>query len=390
MPGNELIGKEEYQEVKKVFKKSGGVLYAHGFDKRRNNIFRVRSFENQISKTLKSQLSVCVSSGTAALYTALKSLNLKKGDEVITQTHTFVATVEAILEVGAKPVLVNVGKCLNMNPYELENAITKKTKCIIPVHMLGNPAHMDKIKKKKKKYNIPIIEDACQSIGAKFQGKHVGTIGDFGTFSFDYGKNITAGEGGVIFSQNKKYFDFLKSYPDHGHANDKRFPRGNDVAYTTGFNFRMTEIQAAILSVQLKKLNFILSNFRKNKKIYKEPLVDKLKGKLEFRKITDKDETGDSIVFFLPQKKLVSKTLNFFSEKNIPIKIIPDAIKWHFSYHWKHMFKDAIDFKRKQKSWMKSKELLDRTICLPINVLDKKQDLNRNSELIIKYLDNLI
>lgn len=390
MPGNELIGNQEYKEVKKVFKKSGGVLYAHGFDKRRNQIFRVRSFEKQISKAFKSKISVCVSSGTAALFTALKSLNLKKGDEVITQSHTFVATVEAILEVGAKPVIVNVGKCLNMNPYDLENAITKKTKCIIPVHMLGNPARMDKIIKIAKKYKIPVIEDACQSIGAKFKGNYVGSIGDFGTFSFDYGKNITAGEGGVIFSQNKKYFDFIKAYPDHGHANDKRFPRGNDIAYTTGFNFRMTEIQAAILSAQLKRLNFIISNFRKNKKIYKEPIKETVGDKIEFRKITDKDETGDSIVFFLPKKQYVKKTLNFIAEKNIPIKIIPDAIKWHFSYYWKHMWENSSEFNKQKKRWLKSKNLLDRAICLPINVLDKKRDLIRNSELLSSFLKHKI
>ena len=312
MPGNELIGNLEYQEVKKVFKKSGGVLYAHGFEKRRNNIFRVRSFEKQISKAFNSKISVCVSSGTAALYTALKSLNLKKGDEVITQSHTFVATVEAILEVGAKPVIVNVGKCLNMKPQDLENAITKKTKCIIPVHMLGNPARMDKIMKIARKYKIPVIEDACQSIGARFKNKRVGTIGDFGTFSFDYGKNITAGEGGVIFSQNKNFFNFIKSYPDHGHANDKRFPRGNDLAYTSGFNFRMTEIQAAILSVQLKRLNFILSKFKKNKKFYKDPLIKNIGHKIQFRKITDKDETSDSIIFFLPKKQYVKNLRKTF------------------------------------------------------------------------------
>ena len=386
MPGNELIGNLEYQEVKKVFKKSGGVLYAHGFEKRRNNIFRVRSFEKQISKAFNSKISVCVSSGTAALYTALKSLNLKKGDEVITQSHTFVATVEAILEVGAKPVIVNVGKCLNMKPQDLENAITKKTKCIIPVHMLGNPARMDKIMKIAKKYKIPVIEDACQSIGARFKNKRVGTIGDFGTFSFDYGKNITAGEGGVIFSQNKNFFDFIKSYPDHGHANDKRFPRGNDLAYTSGFNFRMTEIQAAILSVQLKRLNFILSKFKKNKKLYKDPLIKNIGHKIQFRRITDKDETSDSIIFFLPKKQYVKKTLSFMSEKNIPIKIIPDAIKWHFSYHWKHMWDNKISFDRERKKWIKSKNLLDRTICLPINVLDKKKDLIRNADLLSSFL----
>ena len=239
--------------------------------------------------------------------------------------------------------------------------------------MLGNPARMDKIMKISKKYKIPVIEDACQSIGAKFQGKHVGTIGDFGTFSFDYGKNITAGEGGIVFSQNKKFFDFIKAYPDHGHANDKRFARGNDIAYTTGFNFRMTEIQAAILSAQLKRLNFILKNFRKNKIVYKQPLVDTAGDKIEFRKITDKNETADSIVFFLPHKKFVNKTLKFMDEKNIPIKIIPDAIKWHFSYHWKHMWDDNSKFKKDRQKWQKTKDLLDRTICLPINVLDKKR-----------------
>ena len=390
MPGNELIGNLEYQEVKKVFKESGGVLYAHGFDKRRNKIFRVRSFENQISKYFNSKLSVCVSSGTAALYTALKSLNLKKGDEVITQSHTFVATVEAILEVGAKPIIVNTGKCLNMSPYDLENSITKKTKCIIPVHMLGNPARMDKIMKIAKKYKIPVIEDACQSIGAKFKGKVVGSIGDFGTFSFDYGKNITAGEGGIVFSQNKKFFNFIKAYPDHGHANDKRFPRGNDIAYTTGFNFRMTEIQAAILSAQLKRLNFILKSFRKNKIIYKQPLVNAVGDKIEFRKITDKNETGDSIVFFLPHKKFVNKTLKFMDEKKIPIKIIPDAIKWHFSYYWKHMWSNNSKFNQDKLKWLKTKNLLDRAICLPINVLDKKKDLLRNSELLSYFLKNKI
>ena len=384
MPGNELIGKEELREVIKVFNESGGVLYAHGFEKRRNNIFRVRSAEKFAARRFKSKFCTAVSSGTAALYTALKSLNLKKGDEVITQAHTFVATVEAIVAVGATPIIVNACKCLNMKPRELENAITKKTKCIIPVHMLGNPANMNRITAIAKKYKIPIIEDACQSIGAQYRGKYVGTIGEFGTFSLDFGKNITAGEGGLVFNQKQKHYNFIKSFPDHGHINDPKLPRGNDRAYTSGFNFRMTEIQAAILTVQMKKLDFILNNLRKNKKIYKDILIEKLQNKVEFRRISDHKETGDTLAFFVPSKKIASKVVKGLRNNKVDIKIIPDAIKWHFSGYWSQIWKDQPKYKNSTKIWDPTKNILERCICLPINVLDKKNKIERNAEIVIK------
>ena len=153
MPGNELINHKELREVKKIFTESDGVLFAHGFDKRRKNIFRVREFEKKLSNVFKSKYVQCVSSGTAAIKIALKSLGVKHGDEVITQSFNFIATIEAILDCGAKPIITGINEDLNMSSEELSKLITKKTKAVILVHMLGYSAELDKIQKgcKKKK-----------------------------------------------------------------------------------------------------------------------------------------------------------------------------------------------------------------------------------------------
>ena len=149
MPGFELIDKEELKAVNSIFK-DGGVLFAHGFEKIRKN-FHVREFEDRASSIFKCKYSLAVTSGTAAIKIALKALRVKPGDEVITQAFNFIATIEAIIDVGAKPILVNVDKTLNMNIEDLKKKITKKTKIVLPVHMLGYPCDMDNIKKICKK-----------------------------------------------------------------------------------------------------------------------------------------------------------------------------------------------------------------------------------------------
>ena len=151
MPGFELIDNAEFKAVNSIFK-NGGVLFAHGFEKIRKN-FHVREFEKKVSIYFKSKHALAVTSGTAAIKIALKALNVKPGDEVITQAFNFIATIEAILDLGAIPIMANVDESLNMNPEDLKKIITKKTKAIIPVHMLGVPAKLDqiiKIAQKKK------------------------------------------------------------------------------------------------------------------------------------------------------------------------------------------------------------------------------------------------
>jgi 8-amino-3,8-dideoxy-alpha-D-manno-octulosonate transaminase len=265
MSGNEIIGKEELSNIVDIFKKSNGVLFAHGFDKRRNKIFRVPIFEKSFAKKLKAKYAVACSSGTAAGAICLKAAGVKPGDEVITQAFTFIAAVESILSIGAIPKIVDVDNSLNMCPKKLKKAITKKTKCIMPVHMLGAPADMREILKISKKYNISVIEDACESTGVKYNNKYLGTLGLSGFFSLDFGKIITTGEGGMITTNSKKQYLQLKALRDHGHENKLGVHRGLDKALVRGFNFRMTEIQAAIGIAQLKKLDYII----KKKKIIK-------------------------------------------------------------------------------------------------------------------------
>ena len=166
MPGFEIINDKEYLAVKKLFKKEGGVLFAHGFEKIRKK-YHVREFEYNFKKKMNCKHALAVSSGTAAIKIALKALGVKKGDEVITQAFNFIATVEAILDIGAKPIIINVNKTLNMNPSEIEKVINKKTKVILPVHMLGVPAEMDSIIKIAKKYKLKVLEDNCEALGCR-------------------------------------------------------------------------------------------------------------------------------------------------------------------------------------------------------------------------------
>jgi 8-amino-3,8-dideoxy-alpha-D-manno-octulosonate transaminase len=169
MGGAELIGKEEREAVSEVIDR--GVLFRYGFNEKRKNIFRVLEFEAEFCRYVGCSYALGVSSGSAALRAALAALGIKRGNEIITQSFTFVATVEAILEAGGVPVIAEVDKSLNLDPKDLEAKITDKTRAIIPVHMLGVPARMDEIMAIARKREIPVLEDSCQACGSSYRGK---------------------------------------------------------------------------------------------------------------------------------------------------------------------------------------------------------------------------
>ena len=356
MPGFELIGKEEKKAISKLFDE-GGVLFAHGFTNTRKK-FHVREFENRLAKKFKSKFALPVSSGTSAIKIALKSLNIKPGDEVITQAFNFIATVEAIYDIGAIPKICNVDKTLNLDPEDLKRKITKKTKAIVPVHMLGASCDMQKIKSIAKKFNVPILEDNCEAVGAKLRNKYLGTIGDLGVMSFDFAKIITTGEGGAILTNNKKYYKYCKEYHDHGHENNIKLPRGNDTSSVAGFNYRITEMQAIIGKVQLNKINFIL---KENKKRY-EALSKSLSNLYEVRKIIkNSNQNYETFIIIEKDKKVRDKIVNFLNKKGFGTRNLPDAIKWHCSYFWKR----AIGKKEARYS-KRTLKLLEQCIAIPI------------------------
>ena len=362
MPGFEIIDKKERNSIVKLFDKEGGVLFAHGYDKIRKK-YHVREFERELENKFKSKYSLAVSSGTAAIKVALKAIGIKPGDEVITQAFNFIATVEAIIDSGAKPIICSVDENLNMDLNDLKKKISKKTKAIIPVHMLGQSVEIEKIIKIAKKKKIFVIEDNCESVGAKYKKKYLGTLGDIGILSFDFGKTITTGEGGAILTNNQKLFKIAKEYHDHGHKNKKGIPRGMDIRARIGFNYRMTEMQAVIGKVQLKKLTYII---KENKKRYLI-LGSLIKKKFIIRNnISNSEGIFDTFIFFEKNKIKRNKIIKILDRHKVGTKNLPDAIKWHCSFYWGH----AINAKEVRNS-KSTKTLLENSIAIPI-LLSKK------------------
>lgn len=367
MPGFEVFGKEERDAINELFDLNGGILFAHGFDAMRKGVYRVREFESAFAKRMGAPYAQAVASGTAALKVALKALGIKRGDEVIIPSFTFVATAESVLDCGAIPVIVDIDESLNIDPACFEKAITEKTKVVIPVHMLGAPAEMDRIMEVAKKQHIKVLEDNAQGCGGTYQGQVLGTIGDAGTFSLDAGKVIHTGEGGMVVTKDLDIYTKARAYHDHGHEYSTTVGRAAEKALITGFNYRMNELQGAVGLVQLSKLDMILEKQRENKKKLKTALSEL---PYKFRKITDeKGELGDCIVFFLDSKEKASAFAKKMGENGLGTKNLPDAIYWHFSRHWKHMFEEHGFYKDTwEKEWERSADLLERAIALPVMV----------------------
>ncbi|HFQ80042.1 MAG TPA: aminotransferase class I/II-fold pyridoxal phosphate-dependent enzyme, partial [Desulfobacterales bacterium] len=196
MPGFEVFGEEEKRQAMDVF--DTGVLFRYEFAEQRRGIYKVREFEEAFAGYCGVRYAQAVTSGTAALKVAMAAMGIGPGDEVITQGFTFVATWEAVFDVGALPVFAEIDDTLNMDPLDLEKKITERTKLIIPVHMMGSAARMREIKAVADRHSIPVLEDTAQAPGASLNGSKLGSMGRCGTFSFDPVKTITTGEGGMI------------------------------------------------------------------------------------------------------------------------------------------------------------------------------------------------
>ena len=334
MPGFELFGDLERKELNDVLET--GILMRYGFDAARKGNWKAKELEQEISKTFGCKYAQLVSSGTAALTTALSALGIGYGDEVIMPTFTFVASFEAVLSVGAIPVLVDVDETLTLNPDTVRKAITPKTKCVMPVHMCGAMADLDELLEICRKHHLLLLEDACQSIGAKYKDKYVGTIGNAGTFSFDFVKTITCGEGGAVMTNDENIYVKCDGYSDHGHDH-KGVDRGADLHPFLGYNFRISELHAAVGLAQIKRLHEFLTIQKKNHSILKNILS--AIPEISFRIIPD--EEGDSCTFlswFLPTEEITRAVVNELKEQNILAgNFYWYDNNWHYIRKWDHL-----------------------------------------------------
>jgi 8-amino-3,8-dideoxy-alpha-D-manno-octulosonate transaminase len=388
MPGFELMGAEEKANLIEIFETSNGVMFPHGFDALRNGRYRVREFEKKFREKLNIKHAQAVTSGTVAQLVAMHAMGIKPGDEVITQSFTFVATVEAILALGAVPVIVDIDDTYNMDPVAMENAITDKTKLIVPVHMLGNPASMDEIMANAARYKMPVLEDSCEALGATYKGQWAGTIGEVGIFSLDFGKTITTGEGGMIITNDDAVFKYAKEYHDHGHESNPAFPRGKDTRTIYGMNYRMNEMQGAVGMAQLEKLDYIVAKNRENKTILKNGILN---DKIQFRRLTDAaGDLADTLIFNFENTDLTGRFVKAYYEAGYGTKNVPDAIDWHFAGTWNQMFSDVPAYRDSWSTvWAKSAALLNRSVAIPVMVKSTHEDLEKQIAAINRILSAL-
>src|SRR5690606_19946701 len=296
MPGFELFGDLERKEVNDVLE--SGVLMRYGFDGMRNGHWKAKEMEQELQSKLQVKHAQLVSSGTAAGSIALAAAGVGAGDEVIIPTFTFLASFEAIMMLGDIPFLVESDDTLTLNPTAVEKAISSKTKAVMPVHMCGSMANLDALQAICKAHNLILIEDSSQATGATYKGKPLGSIGDLGCLSLDFVKIITCGEGGAVLTNSDKYAQFADHYSDHGHdhvGND----RGAENHPFLGYNFRISELHAAVGLAQLKRLDEFVAIQKHNYSIIREALSQI--PEIQFRTVPDGGEESYSFLnFFLP------------------------------------------------------------------------------------------
>lgn len=398
MPGFELFGAEERKEVNDVLET--GILMRYGFDGPRKGIWKAQELEKAITEVFGCKYAQLTSSGTAALTTAMAALNIGAGDEVIMPAFTFVASFEAVLSVGAIPVLVEVDETLTLDPAAVRSAITPRTKCVMPVHMCGSMADLDALKQICDEHKLILLEDACQSIGGTYKGKALGTIGHAGTFSFDFVKTITCGEGGVVMTNSEDVYVKSDGYTDHGHDH-QGVDRGADLHPFIGYNYRISELHAAVGLAQIRKLDTFLSMQRKNNKALRAHL--EAIPEIRFRKVPD--EAGDSCSFlswFLPTEELTKAVIAEMKEQGILAgNFYWYANNWHYISKWDHL-KNATALnnlnndqqqallKLKETSFPTSDAIMSRCISTAISLLWTEEQIKEKGEKMVAAIRKVL
>ena len=334
---------------------------------------KVIDFEILFSKLTGTKYAFGVGSGTDAIFLSLKALDLKPGDEVITSSFTFYATIGAIVTAGLKPVFCDIGEDLNIDPKLIEKKITKKTKVILPVHWAGKVCYMDSIMKIANKYNLNVIEDSCHAIGANYKKKSAGSFGISGCFSFHPLKNINVwGDGGIICTNDKKFANKISLLRNHGLIN-------RNECKIFGYNSRLDTLQAIVAYNLIKKnLKYIT-----NRRIFNSQYLDKKLSKLDQINIPQRKAKNSKTVYHLYQIRVKEqkKLTNYLKKKGVDAKIhypIPIHKQKAYLNKFKRRYKDL------NITDMVSKEI----ISLPVHEFVTKKDLDFMVNIIKDFYKN--
>lgn len=338
----------------------------------------VRDFEFELRSFLKAKHVVAVNSGTAALYAALLAADIKRDDEILLPSFTFVATANSIVAVGAKPVFVDI----NLDDYtldisDLNNKITDKSKAIIPVHLYGHPSAMDEINELANKYSLNVIEDACQSVGSTFKSKQTGTIGLMGCFSMYASKVLTCGEGGAIATNSDDLAERLKMIRNHGMVN------GYDTQ-VFGLNLRLPELSAAIAKVQTKRLPAMLDSRRKNAELMSNMLHDAAE-KLKIRLPAEDQHKQFNWYLYtvaFEDNRMRERVKGMMLKEGVGATVYYDPPVHETPYYSKLT---EFSFKNKNNNLINTEQSSRRVLSLPVHPLVKDQDIKYIASIIKKF-----
>ena len=333
MPGTEFFGKEEIAGVNEVLET--GCLFRFNHDEMRQGIWKAKEMEASVREFTGAAYAHAVSSGSTAVSAALNAAGIGHGDEVIVPPFTYIATVEAVIFAGGLPVFADIDDTLCLSPEGIKKVLTPNTKAVLLVHMCGAAADMDGIMQVIEDNNLILVEDAGQALGAFYKGKSVGLFGKTGAFSFDFFKITTAGEGGVFITNDEQEYKWADSFSDHGHDHlgDNR---GMEQHPVLGFNYRISELHAAVGLEQMKRLSNVVELNNRNKKIIKNIISDI--NNVSFRRMDDPEgDSGTFLNFFLPSMEDAQKVMTQFSIDGVAGCNYWFTNMYHFINQWDHL-----------------------------------------------------
>ncbi len=375
-PGATYYDKEEIDAVTEVLRYQSPYRF---YGPRFLNV--TGKFEKEFAGYVGTKHALAVSSGTAALHTALVSLGVGPGSEVILPTYGWVSCPSAIVAAGAKPVLANVDDSLTLDPEDVKKRITGRTKAIMAVHIRGAPCDLDGLSSVAKERGVMLLEDVAQCGGGSYHGKKLGSVGDVGSFSFQLNKMITAGEGGAIATDNESFYQRGLMFHDVGTPfrglSEKNLKL--TVRPFPGVNYRTNEIASAVLRVQLKKMDAIVSKTRRNKRRVLKGISGVHRIKLR-RENDPGGEVGVALIFFVetPEKArlfrdaLVAENIRRPSGSYPGVVYQPGKDDGHVYPHWSHLIGGLDGMAAEYKP---SLELLARGVHLDISPIDTQEDL---------------
>ncbi len=333
MPGTELFGEEERREVMEVLET--GVLFRYGHETQRRGRWKAQGMETAVRDYTGAGHALAVSSGSTAVACALAAAGVGHGDEVVVPPFTYLATIEAVLMAGGLPVFAEIDDTLCLSADGIREALTPRTRAVLLVHMCGAAAEMDSILEVCRERDLILVEDAGQALGAWYRGRSVGRFGATGAISFDFFKITTAGEGGVFITDDEARFRLADSYADHGHDHIGS-NRGMENHPILGFNYRISELHAAVGLAQMRKLPSMRASKRENKAVLRARVED-LPG-LRFRRMADPDgDSGTFLNLLLPDAESAARAVAELRQAGVPGVNYWFTNMYHFINQWDHV-----------------------------------------------------